>query len=86
MDSKVGRHTVAPDRQGQGLGRHLLADLQQRLPTNVSELRLFTGERSPGNLRRYSRLGSTKTHRTPAPADCALLHFAKPLHHDGRCD
>ncbi|MGH3830253.1 MAG: GNAT family N-acetyltransferase [Pseudonocardiaceae bacterium] len=53
--AEVGRLTVAPDRQGQGLGSRLLADLEQRLSTDVTELRLFTGERS--NLRLYSRLG-----------------------------
>lgn len=75
--AEVGRLTVAPDRQGQGLGSRLLADLEQRLSTDVAELRLFTGERSAGNLRLYSRLGYTETHRTPTPAGYALIHLAK---------
>ena len=36
--AEVRRLTVAPDRQGQGLGSHLLAELEQWLPTDVAEL------------------------------------------------
>ena len=79
--AEVSRLAVAPDRQGQGLGSHLLADLEQWLPTDVAELRLFTGERSARSLRLYSRLGYTETHRTSAPAGYSLIHLAKPLHH-----
>lgn len=84
--AEVGRLTVAPDRQRQGLGSRLLADVEQRVSTDVAELRLFTGERSAGNLRLYSRLGYTETHRTPTPAGYALVHLAKPLNHDNRGD
>lgn len=77
--AELGRLTVAPDRQGEGLGSRLLAVVEQRLPTDVAELRLFTGERSPGNLRLYSRLGYIETHRTFTPAGYALVHLAKPF-------
>ncbi|MGH3798138.1 MAG: GNAT family N-acetyltransferase [Pseudonocardiaceae bacterium] len=77
--AEVGRLTVAPDRQGQGLGSRLLTDLEQRLPTDVAALALFTGDRSPGNLRLYTRLGYTETHRTPTPAGYTLVHLTKPL-------
>ena len=82
--AEVSRLAVAPDRQGQGLGSHLLADLEQWLPVGVAELRLFTGERSAGGLRLYSRLGYTETHRTSAPAGYSLIHFAKLLHQHDR--
>jgi GNAT superfamily N-acetyltransferase len=77
--AEVGRLTVAPDRQRQGLGSRLLGVVERHLATDVAEIQLFTGERSPGNLRLYSRLGYAETHRTPTPAGYALVHLTKPL-------
>jgi ribosomal protein S18 acetylase RimI-like enzyme len=74
----VGRLSVVPDRQGQGLGSGLLTELEDALPAAVTELRLFTGERSAANLRLYARLGYRETGRTPTPAGYALVHLAKP--------
>lgn len=74
----VGRLAVVPDRQGQGLGTRLLAAVEERLPDLVEELRLFTGERSHGNLRLYRRLGYVETHREPLPAGYHLVHLSKP--------
>jgi ribosomal protein S18 acetylase RimI-like enzyme len=73
----VGRLAVVPDRQGQGLGSGLLTALEEALPREVAELRLFTGERSAANLRLYARLGYRETGRTPTPAGYALVHLAK---------
>ncbi len=75
--AELGRLTVVPDRQGQGLGSSLLTGVEGQLPTSVTELRLFTGERSEGNLRLYKRLGYTETHRERTPAGYALVHFTK---------
>jgi GNAT superfamily N-acetyltransferase len=75
--AEVGRLTVVPDRQGQGLGSSLLMAVDGRLPASVTELRLFTGERREGNLRLYERLGYTETHREAIPAGYALVHFTK---------
>jgi GNAT superfamily N-acetyltransferase len=74
---EIGRLTVVPDRQGQGLGSRLLTTVEQRLPSSVSELRLFTGERSAGNLRLYARLGYTETHRAMTAAGYALVYLSK---------
>ncbi|WP_217631258.1 GNAT family N-acetyltransferase [Modestobacter sp. DSM 44400] len=52
---EIGRLTVVPDRQGQGLGSQLLIAVEGRLPPTVRELRLFTGEHSEANLRLYAR-------------------------------
>jgi hypothetical protein len=41
----------------------------------LTELRLFTGEFSEGNLRLYQRLGYTETHRQATPAGSALVHM-----------
>jgi len=75
--AEVGRLTVIPDRQGQGLGSSMLTAVEGQLPASVTELRLFTGERSEGNLRLYERLGYTETHREATPAGYALVHFTK---------
>jgi len=75
--AEVGRLTVVPDRQGQGLGSSLLMAVDRRLPASVTELRLFTGERSEGNLRLYERLGYTETHREAIPAGYTLVHYTK---------
>jgi GNAT superfamily N-acetyltransferase len=75
--AEIGRLTVVPDRQGQGLGSGLLATVEQQLPSTVSELRLFTGERSAGNLRLYARLGYTEIHRAMTESGYALVYFRK---------
>ena len=75
--AEVGRLTVVPDRQGQGLGSRLLAAVESQLPSSVRQLRLFTGERSEANLRLYRRLGFTETHRTATPAGYAVVHLSK---------
>lgn len=74
----VGRLAVVPDHQGRGLGTGLLAAVEERLPDTVRELRLFTGERSHGNLRLYRRLGFSETHREPLPAGYDLVHLSRP--------
>ena len=76
--AKVCRLVVVPDRQGQGLGSRLLSEVERRLPRHIEELRLFTGERSAGNLRLYTRLGYTEIGREPTPAGYALVHLRKP--------
>lgn len=75
--AEVRRLTVVPDRQGQQLGTSLLRAAEERLPASVTELRLFTGEHSAGNLRLYTRLGYSETHREPTPAGYALVHLRK---------
>lgn len=67
--ANIGRLAVVPDKQGQGLGTGLLAALEDQLTISVTELRLFTGEHSLGNLLvRPSRL-----HRDQATADIRWL-------------
>lgn len=76
--AEINRLAVAPDRQGQGLGTRLLGAVEQQLPASVAELRLFTGERSDGNLRLYGRLGFTETGRQLTPGGYDLVHLSKP--------
>ncbi|NMM87991.1 GNAT family N-acetyltransferase [Rhodococcus sp. SRB_17] len=77
--AELGRLIVAPDRQGRGLGSRLLGLAESHLPATVTDLRLFTGEFSTGNLRLYERFGYKETHRTPTPSGYALVHLSKQL-------
>lgn len=76
--AEIGRLTIAPDRQGQRLGTRLLAAIEAGLPAGVTRLRLFTGERSEGNLRLYARAGYIETGREPTGAGYSLVHLSKP--------
>jgi GNAT superfamily N-acetyltransferase len=75
--AEIGRLTVVPDRQGQQLGTRLLSAVEDQLPDSVTELRLFTGERSEGNLRLYRRLGYSESSRTDTGAGYGLVHLHK---------
>lgn len=79
--AEIGRLIVVPDLQGQRLGTRLLAALEEQLSSTVTELRMFTGEHSRGNLRLYTRLGYVETHRQATPAGYALIHLSKRRHH-----
>ncbi|MFG1798306.1 GNAT family N-acetyltransferase [Nocardia sp. NPDC049149] len=54
---RIGRMTVAPDRQGDGLGSTLLLATETSVPEQITELRLFVGEHAHDNLRVYDRFG-----------------------------
>lgn len=75
--AEIARLAVVPDLQGRGLGSRLLAAVEERLPAAVTDLWLFTGEHSTGNLRLYARHGYVETHRTPIPAGYDLVHMSK---------
>ncbi|MGF7124121.1 GNAT family N-acetyltransferase [Rhodococcus sp. TAF43] len=77
--AELGRLVVAPDMQGRGLGSRLLSLTEQHLPESVTEMRLFTGEFSSGNLRLYARFGYHETHRTPTLSGYDLVHLAKTV-------
>lgn len=72
---ELGRLTVVPDRQGQGVGRFLLGEAEMAFP-QAREMQLFTGEHSTSNIRLYERSGYVETSRT-AVGDYSLVHFAK---------
>lgn len=74
---ELGRLTVAPDRQGQGIGTALLTSAETAFD-QISRMLLFTGEHSVGNIRLYQRHGYREVGRTPAGA-YALVHLAKSL-------
>ena len=75
----IGRLMVVPDRQGQGIGSHLMDTIEQRMPTGCEVLRLFTGAASLDNLSFYARRGYRETHREiHQPSGVELVHLAKP--------
>jgi tRNA (guanine37-N1)-methyltransferase len=54
---EIGRLMVAPDLQGRGLGRELLAFVEGQAPSGTTAYRLTTGSRSDRNLRIYRKAG-----------------------------
>jgi tRNA (guanine37-N1)-methyltransferase len=54
---ELGRIMVAPDLQGQGLGRVLLEAIEAAAPPAATSYALFTGAGSVDNLRMYKRAG-----------------------------
>ena len=53
----IGRLMVAPDLQGTGLGRLLLARIEDLAPADVTAYELFTGAGSDRNQRMYKKAG-----------------------------
>ena len=54
---EVSRLMVAPDLWGQGLGRRMLALVEEMAPGGVTGFRLLTGAGSPGNIAMYRKAG-----------------------------
>jgi tRNA (guanine37-N1)-methyltransferase len=54
---EIGRLMVAPDLQGRGLGRWLLAAAESMADNTARRFELNTGERSAANLKRYRKAG-----------------------------
>lgn len=77
--AELGRFMVAPDLLGRGLGGRLLDAAESRLPTSVVEVRLFTGEHSPANLRLYARRGYVESRRVPTAQGYAVVHLVKRI-------
>ncbi|WP_433468686.1 GNAT family N-acetyltransferase [Spirillospora sp. CA-128828] len=75
----VGRLVVVPDLQGRGIGRRLLAALEDEIAGRADACVLFTGHLSEANLRLYRRLGYSETHRERVAAHLTLVHMRKPL-------
>ncbi len=54
---EISRLMVAPDLEGRGIGRALLAYAEAAAPAGTRRLWINTGSRSAANLRRYRRAG-----------------------------
>lgn len=76
----IGRMTVAPDQQGNGIGARLLAAVEQRgRDAGATEAELFTGSLSEANLRLYQREGYVETERVHTDAGIDEVYLRKPL-------
>jgi tRNA (guanine37-N1)-methyltransferase len=69
----IGRLMVAPDVQGQGLGRMLLELAEEAAPPEATTYVLFTGARSAANLRRYKKAGYRQRPDLHAPPGAVVL-------------
>ena len=78
---EIGRLMVAPDLRGRGLGRWLLARVEEVADDAASRFELVTGARSTANQRRYKRAGYR-----PAPDGIAAIPGTVRLVKDRRRD
>ncbi len=69
----VGRLMVAPDLQGRGLGRVLLAAIEDAAPAEATQYLLFTGAGSARNLAMYRRAGYRLRSDLAAPPGAVVL-------------
>ncbi|NUR30457.1 MAG: GNAT family N-acetyltransferase [Catenulispora sp.] len=74
----IGRLTIAPDAQGQGIGTSLMAEVELRAPAEIKTFALFTGHLSVANIRLYERLGYRETRREQLKPGVELVHLEKP--------
>ncbi len=69
----VGRLMVAPDLQGRGLGRALLAHAESLAPPEATSFSLFTGAASAANIARYRKVGYRERPDLDAPPGGVVL-------------
>ncbi len=73
----IGRIAIAPDMQGEGIGRLLLETAEAH--ASASEAELFTGSLSEANIRLYERCGYRESTRIDEGDGTAQIFFRKPL-------
>ena len=69
----IGRIMVAPDLQGRGLGRALLAHIEAVAAPEATSYLLFTGARSADNIRMYKKAGYRVRTDLDAPPLAVIL-------------
>lgn len=73
----IGRIAIAPDMQGEGIGRRLLARAESE--SRAAEAELFTGSLSEANLRLYRSCGYVETERIDQGDGTAQVFLRKQL-------
>lgn len=73
----IGRIAIAPDVQGEGIGRRLLAAAEES--SSCAEAELFTGSRSEANLRLYESCGYSESTRIDNGDGTAQIFLRKSL-------
>ncbi len=74
---QIGRIAVAPDVQGEGIGRRLLEAVEG--DTACAEAELFTGSLSEANLALYESCGYRESDRIDQGDGTAQVFLRKPL-------
>jgi len=74
----IGRIAIAPDMQGEGIGRTLLDAAERASSAEVAEL--FTGSLSEANIRLYESCGYEEAERVPQGDGTEQVFLRKPLH------
>nr|WP_314843240.1 GNAT family N-acetyltransferase [uncultured Microbacterium sp.] len=74
----IGRIAIAPDIQGQGIGRTLLEAAERS--SSAAEAELFTGSLSEANIRLYEACGYVESTRIPQGDGTDQVFLRKPLH------
>ncbi len=72
----IGRLIVRPDRQGRGIGKRLMQEVEARFPAAV-RFKLFTGHLSERALRLYSGLGYEECRREVVNDDLTFIYLEK---------
>lgn len=72
----VGRLIVRPDRQGRGVGKLLMREIESRFP-RAERFRLFTGHRSDKALHIYAELGYEEYRREYLSDNLTLIYLEK---------
>lgn len=73
---KIGRLIVHPNFQNRGLGKKLMAAIEQEFLT-VDNYELFTGHQSQKNLNFYKKLGYIEFQRQPIHNNLILIYLVK---------
>jgi len=73
----VGRLSVAPDRQREGLGSALLRAVEEAAPPQVREFALFTGGESAPTVARYERAGYERSGESVDDRGVRLVHLRR---------
>ncbi|GAA1855522.1 GNAT family N-acetyltransferase [Microbacterium koreense] len=76
----IGRISIAPDQQGEGIGSALLAAVEERgLERGCDTAELFTGSLSEANVRLYEREGYRESERVDQGDGTAQVFLRKRL-------
>jgi len=75
----IGRIAIAPDVQGAGIGRRLLAAAEAA--STCAEAELFTGSLSEANIRLYEECGYRESARVEGDDGTAQVFMRKRLSH-----